>query len=220
MALPYSAQSPSRSGDILMDKIDLAQFNNAGFSRGASRLKEALWLLCRQLVFSANPYGFYQLKRMLLCWFGARSAAGLIVKPGAKISFPWRFESGADVWIGEDAFLLSLDKIHIGANVCISQRAFLCTGSHDWSAPHFTLITKPIVVEEGAWICADVFIGPGVTIGRNAVITAGSVVTKDMPPNMICSGNPCVPQKPRVLAAGGPVPGAGPSRLPFGPGTR
>ena len=187
-----------------MDKIDLAQFNNAGFSRGASGLKEAVWLLCKQLVFIANPFGFYPLKRALLRWFGARVGAGLIVKPGAKISFPWRFESSANVWIGEDAFLLSLDRIQVGANVCISQRAFLCTGSHDWSAPHFTLITKPIVVEEGAWICADVFIGPGVTIGRNAVITAGSVVTKDMPPNMICSGNPCVPQKSRVLATGAP----------------
>jgi putative colanic acid biosynthesis acetyltransferase WcaF len=101
----------------------------------------------------------------------------------------------------EEAYLLNLAPIVIGRNACISQRAFLCTGSHDWSDIHFRLITAPITVKNGAWICANVFVGPGVTIGTNAVATAGSVVTQSLPPGMICSGNPCVPVKERRLLA-------------------
>ena len=92
---------------------------------------------------------------------------------------------------------MNLAEIEIGENVVISQRAFLCTGSHDWSKESFDLIAKPIIIKDGAWICANVFIGPGVTIGENTVVTAGSVVTKDLPANMICSGNPAVVIKER-----------------------
>ena len=66
---------------------------------------------------------------------------------------------GKNTWIGESAWLMNLDQITIGDNVVISQRALLCTGSHDWSKESFDLITKPITVEDGVWICADVFIG-------------------------------------------------------------
>ncbi len=61
----------------------------------------------------------------------------------------------------------------------------------------FYRITQPIVIGDGAWICADVFIGPGVTVGANCVVTAGSVVGKDLPAGMVCSGNPCVAVKER-----------------------
>ena len=81
--------------------------------------------------------------------------------------------------------------------VCISQRAFLCTGNHDWSDPAFSLTAAPITIGNGAWICASTFIGPGVHVGENSVVTAGSVVVRDLPSGMICSGNPCEPVKPR-----------------------
>jgi putative colanic acid biosynthesis acetyltransferase WcaF len=86
---------------------------------------------------------------------------------------------------------LNLAPIRLGSNVVISQRAFLCTGNHDWSDHRFGLIIKPIVVEDGAWIGANAFVGPGVVIGSHAVVTAGSVVTKDVEPYSICAGNPC-----------------------------
>jgi putative colanic acid biosynthesis acetyltransferase WcaF len=177
--------------------VDLSKFNNDAFERGAPALKELLWRVIQQLFFNAEWITAYGCKRRILRIFGAELAAGVVVKPKAKITFPWKLSVGANSWIGEEAWLLNLGCITVGSNVCISQRAFLCAGSHNWKKESFDLITQPIVIEDGAWICADVFIGPGVTVGENSVVTAGSVVNKDLPPNMICSGNPCVAVKQR-----------------------
>ena len=182
-----------------MDTVDLSKFVNPDFDRGASRAKEAVWLVLRQLIFLANPFRTYGLKRAMLRFFGAQLGEGFVCKPRAAITFPWKFRAGRHCWIGDDVCLLNLDTITLGSNVCISQRAFLCTGSHDWADPEFGLIHRPITLEDGVWVCANVFIGPGVTVGRNSVITAGSVVSTDLPANMICSGNPCTPVKPRIL---------------------
>ncbi len=176
---------------------DLSKFNNEAFDRGAPMGKELLWRMLQQGIFGLEWIAAYGFKRQLLRRFGAKLASGVVIKPKARITFPWKLSIGANSWIGEEAWLLNLDRIEIGSNACISQRAFLCTGSHDWSKESFDLITKPIVIGDGAWICADVFIGPGVTIGENTVVTAGSVVNKDLPPGMVCSGNPCVAVKKR-----------------------
>ncbi len=181
---------------------DLSSFNNSGFDRGAGCLKEALWLVARQLLFLGNPWPLYGLKRWILRQFGAKLRGGFVVKSAVRIIFPWRLSCGESVWIGDDVLILNLAQVTVGSNVCISQRAFLCTGSHDWSDPAFRLITRPITIHDGAWICAGVFISPGVTIGRNCVVTAGSVVTGDLPAEMVCSGNPCVPVKRRGIRSG------------------
>jgi len=177
--------------------LDLGQFNNPEFDRGAGRGKELMWLLLRRSLFLNSILPTYRLRRALLRAFGATVGQHVVIKPGARITFPWRLAIGDHSWIGEETFIHNLDRVAIGSHVCISQRAFLCTGSHDWSDPAFSLITSPIVIEDCVWICANVFVSPGVTIARNAVITAGSVVTHDLPAGMICSGNPCEPVKPR-----------------------
>ncbi len=177
--------------------VDLSKFNNTAFERGASVVKELLWRMLQQGFFNVEWITAYGFKNRMLRGFGAQLGAGVVVKPKAKITFPWKLSVGSNSWIGEEAWLLNLDRIMIGSNVCISQRAFLCTGSHDWKKESFDLITKPIVIEDGVWICADVFIGPGVTVGENSVVTAGSVVNKNLPPNSICSGNPCLAIKQR-----------------------
>lgn len=180
--------------------MDLSAFRNPEFGRGASRLKELAWLLARVRVFERSVMPWYGLRRRILRRFGARIGDGVLIKPGVKITFPWKLAIGSHSWIGEEAWLLNLAPITIGANVCISQRAMLCTGSHDWSKPTFDLIAKPITVEDEVWICANVFVAPGVTIGKGTVVTAGSVVTRDLPPGMICSGNPCRPVKQKQKA--------------------
>lgn len=177
--------------------VDLSKFKNDAFERGASSAKELLWRMLQQGLFNLEWIRAYGLKRFILRGFGAELERGVVVKPKAKITFPWKLSVGSNSWIGEAAWLLNLDNITIGSNVCISQRVFLCTGNHDWSKESFDLVTQPIVIEDGAWICADVFIGPGVTVGRNCVVTAGSVVTGDLPPGVICSGNPCAVIKKR-----------------------
>lgn len=177
--------------------VDLSKFNNERFHRGASAGRELAWRMIQQGFCNLEWVKAYGLRRGILKAFGAELAEGVVVKPKVKITFPWKLSVGKNSWLGEEAWLLNLDRIHIGSNVCISQRALLCTGSHDWSSESFDLVTKPITIEDGAWICANVFIGPGVTVGINSVVTAGSVVTQDLPANMVCSGNPCVPVKKR-----------------------
>jgi putative colanic acid biosynthesis acetyltransferase WcaF len=168
-----------------------------GFDRGRSRWVEATWYLCKIVFFlSAFPWPSW-LKVQLLRGFGARVGEGVVLKPRVNIHLPWRLEIGDHAWIGEEAFILNFADVKIGAHCCISQRAFLCTGNHDFREPDMPYRNRPISVEDGAWVGAQCFVGPGVTVGMEAVLTAGSVVTKDVPPAMICGGVPSVPLRPR-----------------------
>lgn len=180
---------------------DLAAFDASRYTRGASAAREWTWLLVRGPLFGLPWLRAYALKRAVLRAFGATIGAGVVLKPAVRLAFPWRLEVGAHSWLGENAWLLNLAPIRIGAHVCISQRALLCTGNHDWSRTDFALRCAPICIEDEVWIGANAFVGPGVTIGRGSVVTAGSVVTRSLPPGMICSGNPCVPVKPRPTTA-------------------
>lgn len=159
--------------------------------RGRPAWVEATWYLLKCVFFlSALPWPS-SFKCRLLRRFGAKIGSGVYIKPRVNIHFPWKLEVGDHTWIGEEAFLLNLEPIVIGAQCCISQRAFLCTGNHDFRVANMPYRNRPITVEDGVWIGAQAFIGPGVTIGAEAVIAAGSVVTKDQPREMRCTGNPC-----------------------------
>jgi putative colanic acid biosynthesis acetyltransferase WcaF len=169
---------------------DLSKYSSANFDRGASRLKEALWWLVRALIF-LSPLPFpSSFKVALLRLFGADIGHGVVIRPGVSITFPWRFRCGDHVWLGEDVLILSLAEVTIGSHSCISQRAFLCTGSHDYQKVTFDLITKPIVLEKSVWVSANAFIGPGVTIGEGTVVAALSAVVKDLPGHILAVGNP------------------------------
>jgi putative colanic acid biosynthesis acetyltransferase WcaF len=179
--------------------VDFSRFDNRRFDRGAPALRELAWILTRSAVFEHGHVGLETIRRQALIRFGAKIGHGGTFRRGLRITFPWKLEVGDYTWLGEDAWLLNLAPIRIGKNVSISQRAFLCTGNHDWSDQAFSLITAPITVEDGAWIGAASFVGPGVTIGTHAIVTAGSVVNRDLPPYTICSGNPCRPVRERRI---------------------
>lgn len=99
--------------------------------------------------------------------------------------------------IGPDVNIYNLATVTLGYGVQLSQSVHLCAGTHDylkWSMP---LVTASITIGPNAWLAADVFVGPGVTIGELAVVGARSVVIKDLPDRMVCAGHPCRPVKPR-----------------------
>ncbi len=174
---------------------DLSKYSSADFDRGASRFKEALWWLVRASIF-LPPIPFpSSFKTMLLRFFGAKVGDGVVIRPGVSITFPWRFTCGDHVWLGEDVLILSLAQVTIGSHCCVSQRAFLCTGSHDYRKKTFDLITKPIVLEESVWISANAFVGPGVTIGEGTVVGALSSVVQDLPKNILAVGNPATQKR-------------------------
>jgi putative colanic acid biosynthesis acetyltransferase WcaF len=115
------------------------------------------------------------------------------------VKYPWLLSIGNNSWIGEDVWIDNLVEVKIGANVCISQGAYLCTGNHDWSDKSFGLDVRPIVLEDGAWVGARSLIGPGVVIREYGIATAGSVVVRSIPAYEIHSGNPAALAKRRVL---------------------
>lgn len=178
----------------------LEQFKKLQFDRGAPRWKEILWIVMSGLVFSSwIPGSAWRV--WLLRLFGAKIGEGGIIKPYVKIKFPWKLEIGSFVWIGESVWIDNLDWVRIGNSVCISQGAFLETGSHDYKRDDFKLITKPIVVEDGVWVCAFAKISPGVIARRNSVIGFGSVLIKDTEEKFIYSGNPAEKVKERKQTA-------------------
>jgi putative colanic acid biosynthesis acetyltransferase WcaF len=83
-----------------------------------------------------------------------------------------------------------VDKIKLGKDVVVSQYSFLCTASHDYNDPSFPLTTAPISIDDRAWVAADVFVAPGVTINEGAVALARSSVFNDVEPWVVVSGNP------------------------------
>jgi len=127
---------------------------------------------------------------MLLRVFGANVGDGVIIRPSARITYPWKVTIGANSWIGDRAELYSLDRIEIGADCCISQDCYLATASHDIHSLSFDYVTGPICVDNEAWLASGVFIMPGITIGKGAVIAARSVVTKDVSSGAIVAGIP------------------------------
>ena len=170
--------------------MDLSRYDNSDFDRGVPWWKEALWVLVRDQFFQTGLPWPSHLRVALLRAFGARVGENVVVRGNVNVSFPWRLTVGDHVWIGEDAGILSLADVTIEDHVCISQRAYLCTGSHDYRREDFRLITRPITVRAGSWIAAAAFIAPGVEIGAGAVVAAGSIVTKNVPPHTLVRGNP------------------------------
>ena len=174
----------------------LDRFDNADFRRGRPALVEALWLLVQGL-FVATWLPGSALRVLLLRLFGARIGAGVRLKPGLRVKFPWRLCVGDHAWLGENVWLDNLAEIRIGDHCCVSQGAHLCTGSHDWTREGFDLVTRPIRLEDQSWICARAVVGPGVRVGQGAVLALGSVATHDLAPWQVHQGVPARPVRPR-----------------------
>ena len=120
----------------------------------------------------------YAWRRFLLRLFGSQVGEGVQIRPTAKITYPWKLIIGEYTWIGDECELYSLDLIRIGKHCVVSQRSYLCTGSHSLDDPHFGLITKPIELKDGAWVASDVFIYPGVTINEMGVAAVEAQLLK------------------------------------------
>ncbi|MES2570036.1 MAG: WcaF family extracellular polysaccharide biosynthesis acetyltransferase [Verrucomicrobiota bacterium] len=172
--------------------MDLKNYSASGYDRGAAVWKEALWFAVK-CVFFLNPFPWPSSWRVrLLRLFGARIGRRAVIRGNVNITFPWRLTVGDDVWIGEEVTILSLALVTIESDVCISQRSFLCTGSHDFRAPQFDLVTKPITIHRESWIAAQAFIAPGVEVGPHSMVCAGSIVLETVLPNTRVRGNPAV----------------------------
>lgn len=129
-------------------------------------------------------------KRMLLRVFGAKMASTATVYATVKVFQPWLLTMDDYACLGEGVDCYNTVSIHIGRNATVSQRAFLCTAGHDITDLHHHQTDAPIMIEDRAWVCAEVFVGQGVIVGEGAVCAARAVVIKNVEPWTIVGGNP------------------------------
>lgn len=167
----------------------------------ANKLARTLWGVACALFFRTSPRFCFGWRRFLLRCFGARLGKGARVYPSTRVWAPWNLEMGDHAWLAPDTDCYCVDRIRIGAHAVVSQYSFLCSATHDIEDPQFPLKTAPITIGGGAWVAADVFVGPGITIGQGAVVAARSTVLHDIEPWTVVGGNPAKALKRRVLRA-------------------
>jgi putative colanic acid biosynthesis acetyltransferase WcaF len=147
----------------------LRDFTGAGYDKGRNVLWQAAWFATMNLLFMKwwlPP----RLRPVILRAFGASIGKRVLIRHRVRVQWPWKLTIGDDCWIGEGAWLLNLEPITIEHDVCISQEALLCTGSHRNTDPLFGFDNGPILVREGAWLAART------VTHRNSEIPAGQAV--------------------------------------------
>jgi putative colanic acid biosynthesis acetyltransferase WcaF len=158
--------------------------------RGRSAAFVQLWWLVQALLFRPSPQVLYGWRAFLLRLFGAKIGRGVKIRPGVKITYPWRLTVGDYVWIGDGTELYTLAEVRIGNHVALAQDIAVITGSHNFRELGFDIYAEPIVIEDECWLCAGAFIHQGVTLARGSVVGARAVVRRDTAPFSINVGLP------------------------------
>lgn len=158
-----------------------------------NRMARALWRLVWVLLFRPTPRIFHGWRRLLLRIFGAKLARHTYVYPSVQVWAPWNLRMGEHSALDNFVNCYCVATITIGDHVTVSQYSNLCTASHDYNRPDMPLVVGEITIEPHAWLAADVFVGPGMTIGEGAVVAARSTVTREIPPWCVAAGAPAMP---------------------------
>lgn len=164
-----------------------------------NQLGRLIWSLVWAVLYRPSPRPLHAWRCFLLKLFGAKLGKKVHPYPTSWVWAPWNLEMGDHASLADGVDCYCVDKIKIGAHTVVSQYTFLCGASHDYEQADFPLFSKPITVGEGAWLAADVFVAPGVTIGDGAVVAARSTVTKDVEPWVVVAGTPAKVLKKREI---------------------
>lgn len=187
-----------------MTQLDLKNYKNRHSlkSKAARLLWNATWLLLARWTPERGFKAFDHWRLFLLRLFGAKIGAGCRVFPSTRVWAPWNLSLGDHSSLGEEVFCYNVASVELGANAVVSREALLCTASHDIASPVFELTVRPVKIGPSAWVAARGIVLPGVTVGEGAVVGAGSVVARDVPPWTVVAGNPAREIKKRVLRDG------------------
>ena len=166
-----------------MDR-ELNLFTQRGYDKGRNYLAQALWFATLNLFFM-KWWLPRKLRPVILRAFGASIGPNVFIRHRVRILWPWKLNIGSDCWLGEDLWILNLEQVEIGNNVCLSQGVMLCTGSHDYKSKSFGYRNAPIQIEDGAWLAVQSLVLPGVKIGKGATVLARCTVKKDVEPYSI-----------------------------------
>jgi len=164
-----------------------------------NRVSRLCWQLVWTLLFRPSPPPMHGWRCWLLSCFGAKLGAQCHVYSDVQIWAPWNLHMADQACLGRRVICYNIAPVTLGQRCVVSQGTHLCTGSHDYESESFQLIAKPISIGADSWICAEAFLGPGVTIGNGAVVGARSVVIRSLPEWMVCAGHPCRPIKVRAI---------------------
>ena len=172
-----------------MKKLDISGNRSIQKYSGKEFFLRILWGGA-QWLFRFSPRSCFRFRNGLLRLFGARVGKQVHIYPSVCIYFPWNLEIGDDSSIGEWTLVYNLGKISIGERSTVSHRVHLCAGTHDYRDPLLPLLKSPIFIGDEAWVCADAFVGPGVTIEAGAVVGGASAVFADVSSWDVVGGNP------------------------------
>ncbi len=173
-----------------------------------NRAARAMWSIVYVVLFRPSPRNLHRWRNLLLRGFGARLHPTARVYPRARCWAPWNLTMDENSCIGDDVDIYAVAPITIGADSTVSQYGYLCAATHDHEDAEHPLVPRPITIGRRCWLAADVFVGPGVTIGDGTVVGARSSVFKDLPEWVVATGTPARPTGPRTLRAAGPEPPA------------
>ena len=167
---------------------NLSAFTGGGGLTTTNKFRLIIWAFLQNTIFKS--FFFHsKLRVMALRVLGASIGTGVQIRRGVKIHFPWNLTVGNDCWIGEEVWIINHEKVVIGSNVCISQRAVISSGGHNFRTASLEFRHKPIQIAEGAWICMDAKVLPGVVIGKCSVVSAGEIARDLLPDfSMLVSG--------------------------------
>ena len=177
---------------------NINSFKDPSFSR-RNRIARLIWQIVWLILFRPTPPQMHSWRCFLLRIFGAKIHHSCHVYSSVEIWAPWHLSMEPESGLGPKVICYSMAPVSIGERVVISQGVHLCTGSHDYESRNFQLFAMPIRIGADAWVCAEAFIGPGVSIENGAVIGARSVVMHDQGAWMVCAGNACREFTPRLV---------------------
>lgn len=179
---PHITRSSSILGGDITMRRKLAKFTGAGYKKGRPLPIQALWvgigipvtrsILCPPAV-----------RNTILKAFGSHIGENVLIRHRVHIQWPWKLSIGNNSWVGVGAQIINLENVSIGDDVCISQEAMLCTGSHLADTESFEFDNAPITIEDGVWVATRATVLRGVTVGARSVIGATALVTKDIAPD-------------------------------------
>ncbi|MCR5980388.1 putative colanic acid biosynthesis acetyltransferase [Gordonia jinghuaiqii] len=168
----------ARTSESTSGRFALRDFRGEGYDKGRGPVTQVAWFIVRSV---------------LMCWwvpararvavlrlFGADIGERVLIRHDVRIHWPWKLSVGDDTWIGEQAWILNLEPVRIGANTCISQGVLLCTGSHDRFSVSFAFDNAPITIGESVWIATRATVLRGVRVGDRALVGATALVTHDV----------------------------------------
>jgi putative colanic acid biosynthesis acetyltransferase WcaF len=170
-------------------RLDIAANRRAAKWTRQEIIYRFLWEVA-ETILRLIPRHLWALRRGVLRLFGAKIGREVRIHRTASIAIPWNLSIGDETAVGDRVQIYNLGQVSIGEQATISQGAHLCAGTHDHRQPDLPLMKCTIAIGRGAWICADAFVGPNVSVGDFAVLGARAVIIRDVAPGTIVVGNP------------------------------